>query len=501
MKRSIIASIFIVYGMCIIGATKNPDILMEDDLPPGGEKITYLSDFLAASMSPYGIGWSADDKMVMHIYWTDSEDAYIHNLSTFSEAWVKAHIDGNTLWVPNGQTVLVSDHGTVYSLVTATVDMRSNSMEVREGISFTFNTDRTELKMEASPDDNHVLGFYTMNIANGSIIQAFSKIRLAKFNLEAVRPPENAEFRRFAYSTLLGGFQEWENGSWMAFDGSDVYVQGLEWIHPQGWVKGALMNDGSIRIPTGQYVGMNGNYPDFYFAAEYEGNFAEDNAVTKDRNAFFLNFNKEDGSYTMSENECFFCGKDMATAFPVIDGAFIPFDVKAAVPAVAEDLQWDSEKGLFTFHIPMTDTDGDLIDRYLLSYSIYVNGEKYTFDESNSPLYYGQADEIPASESLMFFNIETEYMFGWNPGDIYAVSIASDKPIESLGVELYYDVLGDQRESERAEMKVAGTDRISLDKSDPVAYYSIDGRLLRSPQGICIIRKADGTYEKKILVK
>lgn len=501
MKRFIIASTLTLYGFCVFGATDTPDIITEDQLPPGGEKVAYLSDFLAASISSYGIGWFSDDKMAVNIYWTDSEDAYIQNLSTYSDAWVKARVDGNTLTVPNGQTVLVSDKGTVYSLVTATVDMQSNSMEVHEGISFTVNADRSCLRMEASPDNNHVLGFYTMDLAKGSIIQAFSKIKLELFNLETVSPPETAKYKRFAYSALLGGFQKWENGSWMAFDGSDVYVQGLEWIHPQGWVKGALMNDGSIRIPSGQYLGMNGNYPDFYFAAEYEGNFAEDNAVTKDRSAFFLNFNKDDGSYMMSENECFFCGKDIPTAFPVIDGTFVPFDVKAAVPAPAESLQWDSDNGLFTFHIPMTDTDGNLIDRYLLSFSIYVNGEKYTFDESNSPFYSGRADMIPASESLMFFDIDTDYMFGWNPGDIYAVSVVSDNPIESLGVELYYDVLGDQRESERAEMKMAGTKLISVDKPWPVAFYSIDGRLLRRPQGICIIKYSDGTFEKKILVK
>lgn len=452
MNKVLVTIVLALCAPLIGGAAETPKIITEVDLPPGGVKMTYLSEFLVANITSYGVGWYADDKLAVHIYWTDSGEAYIDNLSTYSAAWVKARVDEDGLFVPNGQTVLVSDHGTVYTLVTGIVDMKNNAIKAVDGIRFKVSADRSELEMEPSPDNNNVLGFYTMDIAGGTINQAFSKIKLKEFTLEPVLPPADADYKRFKYSTLLGGFQNWENGCWIAFDDQDVYIQGLEWNHAQAWVKGSLMNDGSIRIPTGQYVGMNGNYPDFYFAAEYEGSFDEDNVVAKDRSAFFLNYNKETGAYTMSEKECFYCGKDRYTGFPVVGGTFTPVDVKAATPAVAEDLQWDSEKGLFLFRIPMTDTENDPIDRYLLSYSVFVNGEKYTFNDSNSPIYSGHTDVLSASESLRFFNVDTEYMFGWNPGNIYAVMVKSDEPIKSLGVELYYDVLGDRRRSERAEM-------------------------------------------------
>lgn len=477
-------------------------IILDDDLPEGGVMRTYLSDFNFASITDYGVTWAHDDKLATYIYWTDTDVAYVRNLSTYGDAWVQAYVDGESLWVPNGANIMLSSNGQLYQLITAVVNMKTNTMEARTGIKFTMNADRSELQMEPSPDNNNVLGFYTMCLESGSILQGYSKIKLMELTDKPVTPPGNAELKRYHYSALLGGWRDWENGSWMAFDGQDVYVQGLEWLFPDGWVKGAIMSDGSIRIPTGQYLGINGNYPVYYFAGIFEGDFADETATVTDRSAFFLNYDAQTGVYAMEENGCFISGKDKSWGFPVINGMFTPFDAKPGIPEPACDLEWDSEKGLFIFHIPMTDTDGNELDSYMLSYSVYVNGEKYTFTSDNSPLYYEIIDEMSAKSSYYIYDVDTEYMFGWNPGNIYAVTVKSDEPIKSLGVELYYDVLGDRRRSERAEIAVeAGLTTIEAGARQPVAFYSLDGRLLREPRGICIVKFSDGTVEKKILVK
>lgn len=324
------------------------DIIRESDLPEGGEKRTYLSSFNYASISEYGVAWAKDDKLVMHVYWTDTDKAYVHNLSTMGDAWVPAYIDGDILWVPNGANIMVSNQGTLYQLITGVVNMQNNSMEARTGIKFTMNDDRSELVMEPSPDKNNVLGFYTMNLEGGSILQAFTKITMTELTDKVVTVPENADYRRYRYTAMLGGWNPWENGSWIAFDGDDVYVQGLEWINPEGWVKGALMSDGSIRIQSGQYLGIKGNYPVYYFAGVYEGDFFDDTATVTERSAFFLNHDEETGGYSMGDNECFISGKDRVWGFPVIDGKFTPFDVKPGTPKAAVDLMWDPEDSLFS---------------------------------------------------------------------------------------------------------------------------------------------------------
>ena len=106
-------------------------IIRDQDLPEGGVKRTYLSSFNYANINEYGVTWAKDDKLATYIYWTDSDIAYVYNLSTMGDAWVPAYVDGNTLWVPNGANIMVSNQGTLYQLITAVVNMKTNTMVFR----------------------------------------------------------------------------------------------------------------------------------------------------------------------------------------------------------------------------------------------------------------------------------------------------------------------------------------------------------------------------------
>lgn len=481
----------------ITPAPVDVNIILEDQLPEGGIKKLYMADFNYAYISMYGVTWAHDDNMAMYIYWTDSDVAYVKNLSTLSDAWVMAYVDGDTLWVPNGQDVMMSKGGTLYQLITGTVNMKNNEFEMRTGIKFNMNADRTELEMEPSPDRENVLGFFSMDVEGGKISQAYSKITLTEFTAQPILPPDDAEFKRYTYSALLGGALEWTNRSWLAFDGEDVYIQGLEWTCPDRWVKGSLMSDDSIRIPSEQYVDMNGNYPVYYFGGLWEGDFLEDNVKITDRSAFFLNYDDNTGAYSMVDNECFVAGKDRSYGFPVIAGKFVPLDIQPGTPCAAEDLEWDQELKLLKFHIPMTDTEGNGLDYYLLKYSIYVNGEKHMFTSSNSPLYNEEKDTLTGDEIHYFHDIDTGYMFGRNEGDVYVVSVNTTEPLKSLGVSLTYDVLGDARSSEMSSIEVSSIPMVDNPDKLPVAYFSIDGRKLTAPSGIYMVRYSDGTVEKK----
>lgn len=154
------------------------NIIRDDQLPEGGVKKTYMADFNYASISSYGVTWAHDTDLAMYIYWTDSDMAYVKNLSTMGDAWVMAFVQNNTLWVPTGADIMVSSAGTLYQLITGTVNMKNNSFEMRTGIKFTMNDDRTEIEMEPSPDNKNVLGFFTMNVEEGKILQAYSEIKM-----------------------------------------------------------------------------------------------------------------------------------------------------------------------------------------------------------------------------------------------------------------------------------------------------------------------------------
>ncbi len=471
--------------------TEDVVLIKDDMLPEGGTLTTYLSDMIVANISSYGVAWYEDSGLAMFVYRTDSEDVYVKNLSTYSDTWVKGYAEEGSIWIPTGQPIMVSNKGSVYRLVTAVVDMNTNQMETRAGIRFYVDDDGKSLVMEESPDDSHVLGFYTMVVEKGSISQAFSRIHLSELEVSPVSPPQEAEFRRYEYTAMLGGYQPWENRSWIAFDGNDVYVQGLEWIYPEGWVKGTLMNDGSIRIPTGQFLGLNGNYAYYYLAAEYDGDITG-NADVRAKNAFFLDYDASTDGYQISDGECFFAGQDMAYGFPVIDSRFTPFPVTAAMPSQAEDLDWAADKSQFRFHIPMTDTDGAFIDRYLLSYRIIANGKDYTFP----PCGLTQFEERTMLSANASYPLDEECNWGWNQGDLYIIPIESSEEISSLGVILRYDVLGEINESPVSLIATSSVKEVSASERKPVAYYAPDGRRLSRPNGICIARYSDGTSAK-----
>lgn len=467
-------------------------VLIKDDmLPEGGSMTTYLSDMIVANISSYGVTWYEDSGLAMFVYRTDSGDVYVKNLSTYSDTWVKGYAEDGSIWIPTGQPIMVTNKGSVYRLVTAVVDMSTNRMETRAGIRFYVSDDGKELRMEQSPDENHVLGFYTMVVEKGSISQAFSRIHLTELDAEPVTPPQDADFHRYDYSAMLGGYQPWENRSWIAFDGSDVYVQGLEWIYPGGWVKGTLMSDGSIRIPSGQFLGLNGNYAHYYLAAQYDGEITDGDNI-RPRNAFFLNYDAATGGYTLQEGECFFAGQDMSYGFPVVGSRFTPFPITPGTPLAADNLQWDETERILRFHIPMTDTGGAPLDRYLLTYKLYINGEQYTFP----PLGLTGFEEKTTLSANASFPRDEESYWGRNPGDEYILSVDGDCAVTSLGITLIYDVLGEIHESSEAHLTVTGLTGITADGKHPVGYYSVDGRRLARPEGFCIVRYSDGTSSK-----
>lgn len=83
----------------------------------------------------------------------------------------------------------------------------------------------------------------------------------------------------------------------IGFDGSDIYIKGMSSIFPDAWIKGTLSEDQrTVKIPTPQYIGSrvgeDGESVDWFFTGynEYYDYY----------NNFFINYNNEDGSFSLS---------------------------------------------------------------------------------------------------------------------------------------------------------------------------------------------------------
>lgn len=461
--------------------------IYDDDI--AGEIKTYLMDMAVGNNTGYGVVFSHDDKMAAYISWDDDgKTAYVKNLSTLNDVWVKGQVTDDKLWISTGQPIFRQENtGKLYQLIIALYDVNNNSMESQMGINFTFNEDRTRLTMDESEEEGKRLVLFTMCYEDGNVLQAFSSVNLEEFTDKPVEVPSTAGYERYEYSAFLSGDIEWRDRCWIAFDGDTAYVQGLEWCWPEGWVKGNVLSDGSIRIPSGQFMGMNGNYPDYYWGAEITGGNSEYGFELEEKSFFVLEYDRDAGSYRMAEDECFKSGKDFSWGYPITNSLYTPLPVTPATPQAPYDLSYDSSTREFSFRIPAVDADGNELDSTLLTYSVFINDELYIFTPDKYPVYYDMS-EIGFEDSFGYDYDSRRWM----------ITIEDGMKMTSIGVESYYNIPGDKRTSERTAIEVKSVqDTEYCQNAVPVEYYSIDGRKLTSPaQGINIVKMSDGSVRK-----
>ena len=98
-----------------------------------------------------------------------------------------------------------------------------------------------------------------------------------------ITPPETATVE--TYYTISGNFyiygnQQWEDATAdmptikVAFDGSDIYIQGLAFWFKEAWIKGTIA-DGKATFTSGQYLGAD-NYGKEYLVGSEDGHTVTD---------------------------------------------------------------------------------------------------------------------------------------------------------------------------------------------------------------------------------
>ncbi|MBO4660742.1 MAG: choice-of-anchor J domain-containing protein, partial [Prevotella sp.] len=173
----------------------------------------------------------------------------------------------------------------------------------------------------------------------------------------------------------------------VAVVGTDVYFQGMSYLLPEAWVKGA-MADNVVTFPAKQYVGVYSSY-EYPCYAFYSGDAT-------------FTYDAEANTYT-AEGEIY--GVEVADAY-YYDGHY--FDPvlsavveKAAMPANPEitKLQSSDWGYVMDFNIPLIDTDGAGLVADKLSYMIYSDTEgeiaPLTFTPATHSLLTEDMTEIP----------------------------------------------------------------------------------------------------------
>ncbi len=182
-------------------------------------------------------------------------------------------------------------------------------------------------------------------------------------------------------------------------------------------------------------------------------------------------------------------------------------DLEPAVPANPEASAWydyseyGSNYGNFYFDLPTTDVDGNYIDQYYLSYSIYLDDDQiYTFRASDFPNELTEdVTEIPSS---IFFN-------SWNLSSFGANLYFDEAPLftHQVGIQVFYTIDGVKNASDIVYLEVfpvSGVDELNAGKQiADVRYYNLAGQEMKLPSGLTIqvTTFTDGTRTATKVIK
>lgn len=182
-------------------------------------------------------------------------------------------------------------------------------------------------------------------------------------------------------------------------------------------------------------------------------------------------------------------------------------DLVPAVPANPVASSWydysdyGSNYGNFYFDLPTTDIDGNYIDQYYLSYSIYLDNDQiYTFRASDFPNELTEdVTEIPSS---VFYN-------SWNLSTYGANLYFDEAPLftHQVGIQVFYTINGVKNASDIVYLEVfpvSGVDELNSGKQiADVRYFNMAGQEMKQPSGLTIqvITFTDGTRTAAKVIK
>ena len=234
-----------------IEAAPEPAELVE--LPEGVEPEEFT---LTASGAVNGyLGWEASSVEETRLVAFDGSDVYVQGLAAqyFPEGYVKGTLNADGQYVfQSGQLVGEDEYGPEY-LIGFNADM--------EIIDFVFDFDAESRTLTLAD------GIYVGESAAQGETQLYAYLETAVYTEGGLVLPDLVELPEGVESeawTLEGFYNQGGSGNdvqraiQVAFDGADVYVQGLAYWMEEAWLKGTLDTEtGIVTFPAGQFIGRD----------------------------------------------------------------------------------------------------------------------------------------------------------------------------------------------------------------------------------------------------
>ena len=228
-------------------------------LPDGVEPVEYTLNITQTGNSSSGEQNISREKTALVAF--DGDDIYLSNLAYyFSSSYVKGKKNADGQYVfKSSQFVGEDDYGPEYivgadaSGVPAdyifNVDSESGAISLAEGFVL--------YESEAAGDVTNVYTAATAAVYTpGGVVYP-----------DLVALPDGVVPESW---TLEGTYSSSSNSDdvvksvGVAFDGTDIYVQGLAYYFPESWIKGSIDEEtGTATFPTGQFVGVDDDGPEY----------------------------------------------------------------------------------------------------------------------------------------------------------------------------------------------------------------------------------------------
>ena len=287
----------------------------------------------------------------------------------------------------------------------------------------------------------------------------------------------------------------------IAFNGNDVYFQGLAAATPEKWNKGTLSEDGkTITIPANQFIGTAYDidwssfqlveYKYFFTAVDAEGNFAD--AV----------LSYDEATKTISSNQQLVVNSSRRLLnywnYYNTGSQFVAAEVATpAMPAIVEMTE-NTYGPVMVADIPVEDIYGDKIYEPYLSYRVYsdVRGvqDPYVFDAET----YEEYEDMP---TIPYQYDDGGFYFTY-AGKGTNILAANYNEWKRIGLSSVYTVNGKVRESKVFWFDIeagvpVGIDGITANDKTAV-FYDMQGRKVNgSAKGLLIKQQRDADGNTK----
>ncbi len=287
----------------------------------------------------------------------------------------------------------------------------------------------------------------------------------------------------------------------IAFNGNDVYFQGLAAATPEKWNKGTLSEDGkTITIPANQFIGTAYDidwssfqlveYKYFFTAVDAEGKFAD--AV----------LSYDEATKTISSNQQLVVNSSRRLLnywnYYNTGSQFVAAEVATpAMPAIVEMTE-NTYGPMMVADIPVEDIYGDKIYEPYLSYRVYsdVRGvqDPYVFDAET----YEEFEDMP---TIPYQYDDGGFYFTY-AGKGTNILAANYNEWKRIGLSSVYTVNGKVRESKVFWFDIeagvpVGIDGITANDKTAV-FYDMQGRKVNgSAKGLLIKQQRDADGNTK----